>query len=55
MVAGFRVSHFHQRWIFIIAGLVAILVAFITIGFQAIKAAGSEPGEELENGVVSSE
>jgi putative ABC transport system permease protein len=34
-------------WIFIIAGLIAVVIAFITISFQAIKAALSNPVESL--------
>jgi putative ABC transport system permease protein len=36
-----------SAWIFVIAGLVAVLVAFITIGFQAIKAAVANPAKSL--------
>jgi putative ABC transport system permease protein len=34
-------------WIFLIAGLIAILIAFITVSFQAIKAAIANPVKSL--------
>lgn len=34
-------------WIFIIAGIIAILIAFVTIGFQAIRAANVNPVKSL--------
>ena len=34
-------------WVFIAAGLLAIIIAFITIGFQAIKAAIANPVKSL--------
>jgi putative ABC transport system permease protein len=34
-------------WIFLIAGVVAILIAFLTVGFQAIKAAIANPVKSL--------
>ena len=34
-------------WIFLIAGLTAILIAFLTISFQAIKAAVANPVKSL--------
>jgi putative ABC transport system permease protein len=34
-------------WVFVIAGLVAIAIAFITVSFQAIKAAVSNPVKSL--------
>ncbi|MDP4249704.1 MAG: hypothetical protein Q8918_06295 [Bacteroidota bacterium] len=34
-------------WIFLIAGLMAILIALITIGFQAVRAAIANPIEAL--------
>jgi len=30
-------------WVFVIAGIIAALIAFITISFQAIKAAVANP------------
>jgi len=36
-----------SAWIFVGAGLIAILIAFITIGFQAIKAAVANPVKSL--------
>ena len=45
-------DHFAYRielywWVFIIAGLAAFLVAFLTIGIKAIKAAAANPVESL--------
>lgn len=34
-------------WVFILAGIVALLIAFLTISFQAIKAARANPVESL--------
>ena len=34
-------------WVFIVAGVVAALVAFLTISFQAIKAATANPVKNL--------
>jgi putative ABC transport system permease protein len=34
-------------WIFILAGIAALLIAFITISFQAIKAAMANPVKSL--------
>jgi putative ABC transport system permease protein len=36
-----------QWWVFIVAGLVAALIAFLTVSFQAIKAAISNPVKSL--------
>jgi putative ABC transport system permease protein len=38
-----------QWWIIVIAGLIAILIAFATIGFQAIKAALANPVKSLRS------
>jgi putative ABC transport system permease protein len=35
-------------WIFVIAGIVAILIALLTVSFQAIKAALANPVESLK-------
>ena len=34
-------------WIFIVAGIVALLIATLTVGFQAIKAAVANPVKSL--------
>jgi putative ABC transport system permease protein len=34
-------------WVFVIAGLVAIVIAFLTVSFQAIKAAIANPVKSL--------
>lgn len=36
-----------QLWIFILAGAMAIGIAFITVGFQSVKAALVNPVESL--------
>jgi putative ABC transport system permease protein len=36
-------------WIFVLAVLVAMLIAFVTISFQAIKAATANPVESLRS------
>jgi putative ABC transport system permease protein len=34
-------------WIFVVAGVIAMLIAFITVSFQAIKAAVANPVKSL--------
>jgi putative ABC transport system permease protein len=36
-----------QWWMFAIAGLLAVLIAFVTVGFQAVKAAMANPVKNL--------
>lgn len=36
-----------EWWMFLLAGLVAVLVAFLTVGFQSLKAALANPVESL--------
>ena len=36
-----------KLWIFLIAGLIAFLIAVITVSFQAIKAANANPVKSL--------
>lgn len=38
-----------EWWVFIIAGIAALTVAFLTMGFQSIKAALANPVENLKN------
>ena len=38
-----------QWWVFVLAGMVAILVAFLTVGFQSVKAALANPVESLRS------
>jgi putative ABC transport system permease protein len=38
-----------QWWIFALSGIVAILIAFITVSFQAVKAAMANPVESLRS------
>jgi ABC-type antimicrobial peptide transport system permease subunit len=35
-------------WIFIVAALLALFIALLTVSFQAIKSCNGEPGEEFE-------
>ncbi len=42
--------HIHiQWWIFVLAGILSILIAFVTIGFQSIKAAVANPVKSLRS------
>ena len=36
-----------QWWVFILAGIIAALIAFVTVSFQAIKAAVGNPVKSL--------
>jgi putative ABC transport system permease protein len=36
-------------WVFILAGIIALVIAFATISFQAIKAALSNPVQNLRS------
>jgi putative ABC transport system permease protein len=38
-----------QWWVFALAGFAAMLIAFITISFQSIKAALSNPVKSLKS------
>ena len=38
-----------QWWVFIIAGCVAALIAFLTVSFQAIRAAITNPVKSLRS------
>jgi len=38
-----------QWWIFALAGIIAILIAFVTISFQSIKAALANPVKSLRS------
>jgi putative ABC transport system permease protein len=38
-----------QWWVLVLAGVVALLIAFITVGFQSIKAAIANPVDSLKN------
>jgi putative ABC transport system permease protein len=38
-----------QWWVFLVAGILASAVALVTIGFQAIKAALSNPVKSLRS------
>lgn len=39
-----------QWWVFVLAAFVALLIAFITVSFQSIKAATANPVESLRSG-----
>jgi putative ABC transport system permease protein len=36
-----------QWWVFVVAGFVAVIIAFVTISFQALKAAVANPVKNL--------
>jgi putative ABC transport system permease protein len=36
-------------WVFLLAGIIAVLIAFATISFQAVKAAMSNPVKSLRS------
>jgi len=38
-----------QWWMFVLAGVLAMLIAFLTISFQAIRAAVANPVKSLRN------
>ena len=38
-----------QWWMFVAAGLVAVAIAFLTVGFQAVKAALANPVRSLRS------
>lgn len=38
-----------QWWIFVVAGAVAVLIAFITVGTQSVKAAAANPARSLKS------
>jgi putative ABC transport system permease protein len=38
-----------QRWVFALAGLIALFIALLTVSFQAIKAALTNPVNSLRS------
>jgi putative ABC transport system permease protein len=47
-----RISHFHidiQWWMFVAAGAVAVAIAFLTVGFQSVRAALANPVKSLRS------
>jgi putative ABC transport system permease protein len=44
---AFRISI--QWWVFVMAGIIAVIIAFITISFQSIKAASANPVKSLRS------
>jgi putative ABC transport system permease protein len=38
-----------QWWVFVMAGIIAVLIAFVTISFQSIKAASANPVKSLRS------
>jgi putative ABC transport system permease protein len=47
MVAGLCFHIQINSWIFLVAGLLSVLIAFITISFQSTKAAIANPVKSL--------
>jgi putative ABC transport system permease protein len=48
-LAGFAYRQDMQWWVFAVAGLGAVIVAFVTISFQSIKAALTNPVKSLKS------
>jgi ABC-type antimicrobial peptide transport system permease subunit len=46
---GFAYRIHVSWWIFLVAGVIAVLIAMITVSFQAIKAAVANPVESLRS------
>jgi putative ABC transport system permease protein len=44
---AFRISI--QWWVFVMAGVIAVVIAFLTISFQSIKAASANPVKSLRS------
>ncbi len=44
---AFRISI--QWWVFVMAGIIAVVIAFVTISFQSIKAASANPVKSLRS------
>ena len=38
-----------EWWVFVAAGAIAVIVAFLTVGFQSVKAAWADPIESLRS------
>jgi putative ABC transport system permease protein len=47
MVKGFCLPDRNQWWVFALAGAFAVLIALLTVSFQAIKAALANPVKSL--------
>ncbi len=48
-LAGFAYRIAVPGWLFVLAGLLAVVVAFLTVGFQSVKAAVANPVRSLRN------
>ena len=48
-LSGFAFSMELEPWLFVVSGLVALLIAWLTMGFQTTKAALMNPVESLRN------
>jgi len=46
---AFRVSLIENWWVFVMAGVLALIIAFVTISFQSIKAAMANPVKSLRS------
>ncbi|MFB9844323.1 ABC transporter permease [Mucilaginibacter ginsenosidivorans] len=46
---AFRISLLASWWVFALAGIIALVIAFVTISFQAVKAASANPVKSLRS------
>jgi len=46
---AYRINIYLQWWVFILAGVLAALIALVTVSFQAIKAATANPVKSLRS------
>jgi putative ABC transport system permease protein len=45
---AYRIDIWDYSWIFILAGILALIIALVTVGYQAFKAANSDPVRALK-------
>jgi putative ABC transport system permease protein len=48
-LAGFAYRVDIQGWMFVAAGATAVAIAFLTVGFQSVKAALANPARSLKS------
>lgn len=46
---AFKITLLSSWWVFLLAGIIALIIAFVTIGFQAVKAASVNPVKSLRS------